>query len=156
MEVHMTPHTHPACITYMPTCPACIAANPDRVAQNERDLRAADDEYQRQRRERRREAKRRQRAALVAARPPDWKKKTFNIRHEARLRREARKARKLAMEVAREAIRTAHDPTRWPIQKACYPCGETTGWWVTKTGARCARCAGKMDNKERHAPTGGR
>jgi hypothetical protein len=22
----MTPHTHPACITYMPTCPACIAS----------------------------------------------------------------------------------------------------------------------------------
>ena len=139
----MTPHTHPACITYAPNCPACIAANPDRVAQQERDLRAASDEYQRQRREAQRDCKRRQRAALAASRPADWKLKTALSIAERKARREARKASLLAKYAAIEARRTAHDPACWPIQRECVPCERVTGWWVVKGGVRCARCAGK-------------
>ena len=40
-------HTHPACITYMPTCPACIEANPERVAAYDRESQDAARDAQR-------------------------------------------------------------------------------------------------------------
>ena len=82
-------HTHPACITFLDSCPACREAQPERVAMAEKLAEAA---YTGKRRELQRKCKRAQRAEAREKRGP---KQTWT--HVARVRREAARAKRRAM-----------------------------------------------------------
>jgi len=87
-------HTHPACITFAPSCPACRSEHPERVAMA---AAMADAAYTGKRRELQRQCKRAQRAEAREKRGP---KQTWT--HVAKARREAARAKRRAMYAERE------------------------------------------------------
>ena len=92
----MTPHTHPAVITFMPTCPACIEANPDRVAAMNAEAQEAAREALR---ETWRESQRRRRAAQQDPDRPKGKQGARGAdhwRYKARVRREQEREARMA------------------------------------------------------------